>query len=242
MKKRLIIIGAIVIIAAIVGAVIINANKKPDYTSIKLVSYQNGRLYCRIDGKMYMFDDTNGLQTTEGKIDSDYDDKENETYNSENVPDGYEILSHYMIETSGISVDVITKPDVQDTPSYIMLTHEDGKSVILTDYYLRYEPCYRGAHDDKALYFWSDKSGKVELYAYVLSTGDIRCICDYRCMTDAENLYSKDKNPCTQMIVADGHMYTSMNGNSDILMFDIEYDNDGYPVKVIFNRTVYEYK
>ena len=61
-------------------------------------------------------------------------------------------------------------------------------------------------------------------------------------MTDAENLYSKDKNPCTQMIVADGHMYTSMNGNSDILMFDIEYDNDGYPVNVVFNRTVYEYK
>lgn len=112
MKKRLIITGAIVIIAAIVGTVIINANKKPDYTSIKLVSYQSGRLYCRIDGKMYMFDDTNGLQTTEGKIDSDYDDKEDETYNSENVPDGYEILSHYMIETSGISVDVITKPDV----------------------------------------------------------------------------------------------------------------------------------
>ena len=136
MKKRLIITGAIVIIAAIVGAVIINANKKPDYTSIKLVSYQNGRLYCRIDGKMYMFDDTNGLQTTEEKIDSDYDDKEDETYNSENVPDGYEILSHYMIETSGISVDVITKPDVQDNPSYIMLTHENGKSVILTDYYL----------------------------------------------------------------------------------------------------------
>ena len=34
MKKRLIITGAIVIIAAIIGAVIINANKKPDYTSI----------------------------------------------------------------------------------------------------------------------------------------------------------------------------------------------------------------
>ena len=140
MKKKLLVVGT-VLIAVIIGAVIVKVNKKPDYTSIKLVSYQNGRLYCRIDGKMYMFDDTNGLQTTEGKIDSDYDDKEDETYNSENVPDGYEILSHYMIETSGISVDVITKPDVQDTPSYIMLTHENGKSVILTDYYLMLSWC-----------------------------------------------------------------------------------------------------
>lgn len=94
--------------------------------------------------------------------------------------------------------------------------------------------------DGKAVYYWRKLSEDTfKLYAYIPKTGESRSVCDYTDMLDADKLYDGHTNPCSLYMWKD-HIY-SEGYRSDILMFDITYDDDGYPVSVTFNKTIFEF-
>lgn len=94
--------------------------------------------------------------------------------------------------------------------------------------------------DGKAVYYWRKLSEDTfKLYAYIPKTGENRPVCDYTDMLDADKLYDGHTNPCSLYMWKD-HIY-SEGYRSDILMFDITYDDDGYPVSVTYNKTIFEF-
>lgn len=94
--------------------------------------------------------------------------------------------------------------------------------------------------DGKAVYYWRKLSEDTfKLYAYIPKTGENRLVCDYTDMLDADKLYDGHTNPCS-LYMWKNHIY-SEGYRSDILMFDITYDDDGYPVSVTFNKTIFEF-
>lgn len=94
--------------------------------------------------------------------------------------------------------------------------------------------------DGKAVYYWRKLSEDTfKLYAYIPKTGENRPVCDYTDMLDADKLYDGHTNPCS-LYMWKNHIY-SEGYRSDILMFDITYDDDGYPVSVTFNKTIFEF-
>lgn len=94
--------------------------------------------------------------------------------------------------------------------------------------------------DGKTVYYWRKLSEDTfKLYAYIPKTGESRPVCDYTDMLDADKLYDGHTNPCS-LYMWKNHIY-SEGYRSDILMFDITYDDDGYPVSVTFNRTIFEF-
>ena len=94
--------------------------------------------------------------------------------------------------------------------------------------------------DGKAVYYWRKLSEDTfKLYAYIPKTGENRPVCDYTDMLDADKLYDGHTNPCS-LYMWKNHIY-SEGYRSDMLMFDITYDNDGYPVSVTFNKTIFEF-
>lgn len=94
--------------------------------------------------------------------------------------------------------------------------------------------------DGKAVYYWRKLSEDTfKLYAYIPKTGENRPVCDYMDMLDADKLYDGHTNPCS-LYMWKNHIY-SEGYRSDMLMFDITYDDDGYPVSVTFNKTIFEF-
>lgn len=94
--------------------------------------------------------------------------------------------------------------------------------------------------DGKAVYYWRKLSEDTfKLYAYIPKTGENRPVCDYTDMLDVDKLYDGHTNPCS-LYMWKNHIY-SEGYRSDILMFDITYDDDGYPVSVTFNKTIFEF-
>lgn len=94
--------------------------------------------------------------------------------------------------------------------------------------------------DGKAVYYWRKLSEDTfKLYAYIPKTGENRPVCDYTDMLDADKLYDGHTNPCS-LYMWKNHIY-SEGYRSDMLMFDITYDDDGYPVSVTFNKTIFEF-
>lgn len=136
--------------------------------------------------------------------------------------------------------------------AYIALVDQTGDISVIPDYVIYDEDAHFLLCHDNVIYFWGAdeendilKDGGSMLYAYIVDTGEVRKLCDYKNLCHSSDLYNKCASTWNvgdeEEVFIDGrYLYSySQNGDTDIVRFRLTYDENGYPVKCEYDACIY---
>ncbi|MBD5157724.1 MAG: hypothetical protein HDT13_08840 [Butyrivibrio sp.] len=137
--------------------------------------------------------------------------------------------------------------------AYIALVDKAGYIYVIPDYVIYDEDSNFLLCHDNVIYFWGAdaendilKNGGPMLYAYIVDTGEVRKLCDYKNLCHSSDLYNEYASTWSvgdedEVFIDGNYLYSySINGDTDIVRFHLEYDENGYPVRCEYDTCIYD--
>ena len=178
--------------------------------------------------------------------------------------ENYELTEYYYGLTDEYIVGkmrTVQKEPNEEWKAYIALVDKNGNIGVIPDYALYDTFSNFLLCNDNCIYFWGagteDSISYIEidgileiegpaLYVYIVDTGEVRKLCDYKNLCRASDLYNAYVHQWSsgdedEVFIDGNYLYSySKNGNTDIIRFRLEYDENGYPVRCEYDACIYD--
>ncbi len=179
-----------------------------------------------------------------------------ERLDSEPFPyENYELEKHYygLVDEYivGKMHTVESDPEGYDK-AFIALIDKTGNISVIPDYVIYDSDSSFLLCNNNCIYFWGAgenddilETGGLSLYTYIVDTGEVRKLCDYKNLCRSSDLYTIYASVWSsggeeEVFIDQQYLYSySINGDTDIIRFKLTYDENGYPVKCEYDTCIY---
>lgn len=233
---------------------------KSEHNKIKTKTNNVG-MECTYEGYMKGYVLKNSIDTAseaEYRYVGEIEEKETFPYEDYKLTEYYYgLVDEYIVG----KMRAVQKEPNEEWKAYIALVDKSGNISVIPDYvvydtFTNFLLC-----DDNCIYFWGagteDSISYIEidgileiegpaLYVYIVDTGEVRKLCDYRNLCRASDLYNEYVSQWSggdedEVFIDGNYLYSySKNGNTDIIRFRFEYDENGYPVRCEYDACIYD--